>query len=187
MKPIIFVFISSLLLSACNKTQFKETKIEPEMSNPMANQAVASPGMKNEELPPGHPSTNSELPPGHPQVGGKNNPGSESEAVKVEKLDKAPGGMTVAECFKKDQKLKGTKVIVRGKVVKYTPGIMGKNWLHLRDGSGTKETNDIVVTTTEKAKVKDTVVVNGTLEYDRDIGSGYFFPAIIENASLKVE
>ena len=29
-----------------------------------------------------------------------------------------------------------TNGVIRGKVVKFTPGVMGKNWLHVRDGSG---------------------------------------------------
>jgi hypothetical protein len=72
-------------------------------------------------------------------------------------------------------------------VVKYNPGIMGKNWLHLRDGSGTAAagTNDVLVTTTEQAKVGDIVTAKGVLRTDRDFGAGYLYKAIVEEATLQ--
>ena len=49
----------------------------------------------------------------------------------------------------KGAELKDKTVVVRGKVVKYTPEVLGKNWIHLRDGSGSAadNTNDVLVTT----------------------------------------
>jgi hypothetical protein len=46
-------------------------------------------------------------------------------------------------------------VVLRGKVVKFNPQIMGKNWLHVRDGSGdaNARTNDLTITTDVPAKV----------------------------------
>ena len=59
--------------------------------------------------------------------------------------------------------LKGKSVVVRGKVVKFTAGVMGKNWVHLRDGSGSEadHTNDILVTTLDETKIGDVVLVKG--------------------------
>ena len=45
--------------------------------------------------------------------------------------------------------LKDVKVAVRGKVVKFLPAIMGKNWIHLRDGSGSTAAGDFDLTVTE--------------------------------------
>ncbi|HEX9718916.1 MAG TPA: nucleotide-binding protein [Ramlibacter sp.] len=94
---------------------------------------------------------------------------------------------TVAEIMTKPAALKDKAVLVRGKVVKYNPGIMGKNWLHLRDGSGTAAagTNDVLVTTTEQAKVGDIVTAKGVLRTDRDFGAGYSYKAIVEEATLQ--
>lgn len=130
--------------------------------------------------------SNKELPPGHPPIDGQGKT-AEAKPIAVENIAKAKGGITVAECFMKNAKLKNAKVTIRGKIVKYSPGIMGKNWIHLRDGSGTEGTNDLVITTDQQAKVNDVIIATGTLQYDRDIGSGYFFPAIIEGASIKVD
>ena len=84
-------------------------------------------------------------------------------------------------------KLAGKPVLVRGRVVKFNPMIMGKNWLHIRDGSGAEGTNDLTVTTDTKVKVGDLVVVSGTLSADRDFGSGYKYGLIVENAKVTVE
>ena len=71
-----------------------------------------------------------------------------SEPIKVEKA-KGADACTVSEAYENAGKLDKKTVVVRGKVVKVSKGIMGKNWVHLRDGSGDagKGTNNLVVTT----------------------------------------
>jgi hypothetical protein len=95
-------------------------------------------------------------------------------------------GHTVAEVFAKRAALKDKPVEVRGKVVKFLPQIMGKNWIHLRDGSGSpeKKNNDLTVTTKDSANVGDVVVVRGTVKLDRDLGAGYQYPVLIEEAKV---
>ncbi len=102
------------------------------------------------------------------------------------KVDKAPGGYTVAELYEKAAKLSGKEVTVRGKVVKVSRGIMGKNWLHLQDGTGVPEkgTHDLVVTTSGDANTGDTVTAKGKLVKDKDFGSGYKYDVIMENATV---
>jgi hypothetical protein len=94
---------------------------------------------------------------------------------------------TVAEIITKGAELKDKPVLVRGKVVKYNPGIMGKNWIHLRDGSGSaaNNTNDVIVTTASDAKVGDIVTVKGVVRTDKDFGSGYSYKVLIEEATLR--
>jgi hypothetical protein len=94
---------------------------------------------------------------------------------------------TVAEIVTKAGELKDKPVRVRGKVVKYNAGIMGKNWIHLRDGSGvaTDNTNDVLVTTTTQAKLGDIVTVTGVVHTDKDFGSGYSYKVLIEEATLQ--
>jgi hypothetical protein len=94
---------------------------------------------------------------------------------------------TVAEIMNNKGELKDKPVVVRGKVVKYTPGVMGKNWLHLQDGSGSAKdgTNDIVVTTLDEAKKGDVVLAKGVVRIDRDLGSGYFYKVLVEDAKLQ--
>ena len=76
---------------------------------------------------------------------------------------------------------------MRAKVVKYNEQIMNRNWLHLQDGTGATGANDLTVTTAEKAKVGDTVLVKGTLVFDKDFGYGYKYKVMLEDAKLTVE
>jgi hypothetical protein len=105
--------------------------------------------------------------------------------IKVRKAE-GPEGKTVSEIYAAKASLKDASVAVRGKVVKYNPGIMGKNWIHLRDGSGSneKKDNDLTVTTSDSAAVGAVVLVKGKVRLDRDFGSGYIYSVIIEDAKV---
>jgi hypothetical protein len=107
--------------------------------------------------------------------------------VKVEKVSKATGAdaRTVEEIWGQREKLKGKPVTVRGQVVKFTP-VMGKNFLHLRDGSGNaeKKNNDVTVTTADSVAVGDVVTAKGVIVVDKDFGSGYAYPVMIEDAKV---
>jgi hypothetical protein len=97
------------------------------------------------------------------------------------------GGMRIASVYGSKKDLAGRKVVVRGKVVKFTPGVMKKNWIHLRDGSGAEGTNDLAVTTDAMVEVGDVVVVEGKLGVDKDFGFGYSYPVIVEDATVAVD
>ena len=106
--------------------------------------------------------------------------------VKVPKAS-GPEARTVAEIVTTRTALKGKTVLVRGKVVKYTPEVLGKNWVHLRDGSGSAadNTHDVLVTTKDQAKIGDVVVARGVVHTDRELGSGYSYKVLIEEATLQ--
>jgi len=109
-------------------------------------------------------------------------------AAEVEKaVAKADGGLTVAEIFAKGKALAGEQIVLRGEVVKYNEAILGKNWVHVQDGTGGEGSNDITVTTADTCDVGDTVLIKGTLVTDKDFGSGYFYELLIEDASVTVE
>ncbi|WP_304543492.1 OB-fold nucleic acid binding domain-containing protein [Sulfurimonas microaerophilic] len=94
--------------------------------------------------------------------------------------------LTVAEMFKNREKYVAKKVTVRGKVTKVSSGIMGKNWVHIQDGSRFKNMDDLVFTTTQNTpKPGDIVYASGKLEKDKDFGYGYFYPVIIEESNFK--
>lgn len=100
-------------------------------------------------------------------------------------VTRAAGDMTVEEVATRRTELKDRQVQVRGKIVKYTPGILGRNWIHLRDGSGAEGSNDLLVTTTDQAKSGDIVTVKGVVHTDRDFGAGYTYKVLIEDAALQ--
>lgn len=107
--------------------------------------------------------------------------------VDVAKVEQPSGGTSVATLWKDRKSLAGKEVVVRGTVVKFLPQIMGKNWIHLRDGSGSQaaKDNDITVTTTDAVKVGTVVTATGKVSVDKDFGSGYAYPVIVEDAKLK--
>ncbi len=108
-----------------------------------------------------------------------------SGPIKVEKA-KGADAYIVSETYENAAKLDRKTVVVRGKVVKVSKGIMGKNWVHLRDGSGDqgKGTNNLVVTTQDEPKVGDVATAKGTLYKDKDFGAGYKYAVIVEEATV---
>lgn len=114
-------------------------------------------------------------------------PAAPAASVDLAGIAEAEGDRTVAEVFAAKADLAGQQVLVRGRVVKSNPGVMGKNWLRVRDGSGGDGTNDLTVTTTGAApQVGDTVLVKGTVALDRDLGMGYRYEVIIEDAEVAI-
>ena len=130
----------------------------------------------------GAPSPAMAMPGGHTGMAGA------KDAIDT-KVPKASGAnaRTVAEVMTRAAALKDKPVLVRGKVVKYNQGIMGKNWIHLRDGSGSAAdgSNDVLFTTTEQVKLGDVVTLKGLVRLDRDLGSGYVYKVIVEDATLQ--
>lgn len=106
-------------------------------------------------------------------------------------VNKAPGenSYSVSECFERAKELDGKTIRVRGKVMKISRMIMGKNWLHLQDGTGdpVKNQHDLVVTTTEDPGENTVVTIEGVLTANRDFGAGYKYEAIVENAKVETK
>lgn len=149
----------ALALSGCNKEPAATSAATPEA--PAASMPGAEP----------HPT-----------------PAAPTAAVDLSGIAKADGGMTIAEVFAGKDQLAGQPVVFRGKVVKTNPNIMGKNWLHVRDGSSAEGTNDLTVTTGGTVpNVGDTVVVKGNVVLNKDFGMGYQYDIIVEDAEVTVE
>ena len=109
------------------------------------------------------------------------------EKGKAPSIKKAKGGYTVEELYIKKDQLDGKKVKVRGKVVKFNPNIMGKNWLHLQDGTGKPGANDITVTTRQNANIGGIVLVTGVLVTNKDFGGGYRYEVMLDDAAIAAE
>jgi hypothetical protein len=96
---------------------------------------------------------------------------------------------TVAAIYKDKATLSGKTISAQGKVVKVNNGIMGRNFVHVQDGSGDAKsgTNNLVVTSKQTAAVGDQVAISGLVVLNRDFGSGYSYPLIIEEATVTVK
>ncbi len=123
------------------------------------------------------------IPPGHPAL--NNQPGK--TGIDLSGIKRAEGGETIEEVFAKKSELKGKEILVRGKVVKYNPQIMGFNWVHIQDGTGKAGADDLTVTTSDTAQAGDTVLVKGKLTLNKDFGGGYIYDVIVENGQVTVE
>lgn len=103
-------------------------------------------------------------------------------------VDKASGdnAYQVADAFAKKDELNGKTVRIKGQVVKFSPMIMGRNWVHLQDGTGDAESNthDLVVTTGATVKEGDVIIMEGVLTANKDFGAGYKYVAIVEEAKV---
>lgn len=112
-------------------------------------------------------------------------PASEKIDLRIERATGADA-RTVAEVWAQKEGLNGNSVTIRGLAVKVTEGVMGKNWLHVQDGTGavSKGDFDITVTTLDKVSAGDTVTVTGTLKTNAQVGAGYSYPVLVENAKV---
>jgi hypothetical protein len=146
-------------------------------------------GMMAAGMPAGHPPADGGSPHGAMGMGmgmGDAPKAADLGPIKVAKAEGADG-RTIAEVWATRSKLSDSKIAVRGKVVKASNGIMGMNWIHIRDGSGSEEKgdNDLTITTNDSAKVGDVILVNGTLRVDKDFGAGYEYPVIVEEGKIR--
>lgn len=93
---------------------------------------------------------------------------------------------TVAAVNQGKAGLAGKTVSAQGKVVKVNNGIMGRNFVHVQDGTGdsAKGTNNLIITSKQTAAVGDQVTISGVVVLNRDFGAGYTYPLLIEDASI---
>ncbi len=111
---------------------------------------------------------------------------SVAKDIKVEK-GAGPDAHTVGEIFEKRTDLNKKTAVVKGKVVKVSAGIMGKNWIHVQDGTGNSEknTHDLIITSQDLPSVGDVVTMKGTIYTDKDFGAGYKYDVIMEQGSIR--
>jgi hypothetical protein len=140
-------------------------------------------------LPPGHPpidganphaDPHGAMPPGHPPIDGRHDGGP----IAVQPL---PDGVTVAQIVRDAEALAGKRVKLAAKVVKSTPNVLGRTWLHVQDGSGDagRGDHDLVVTTQDPVQIGDVVELEGMVVRDRDLGSGYRYEVLLDDATVR--
>ena len=107
------------------------------------------------------------------------------KAARVAKSDE-PDGVAIADLYARRKALDGKTASVRGKVIKVSAKIMGRNWLHLQDGTGDPKTgtHDLTVTTQALPDVGLVVVVKGRVRADQDFGGGYAYKVLVEDAAV---
>ena len=120
-----------------------------------------------------------------PQMGQKTAKPIKPKIVKKgDVIEKAEGGITIAELYANKAKYAGQKVKIRGKVTKFNTAIMNKNWAHIQDGSDYDGNFDLTVTTVETVNKDAVVTFEGIIATDKDFGSGYSYSIIMEEAHI---
>ena len=102
----------------------------------------------------------------------------------IKGINKVEGGNTIADIYNDKSALNGKTIRVRGQVTRFTANILGKNWLHIRDSS---TLDDLTVITMDTVAVGDIVISEGKLELDKDYNYGYFYPVILQDATITKE
>lgn len=127
------------------------------------------------------PSGSGGMPPGH---GMHKSP---APVLSFSNIARAAGGRTVAELYAEKAQWAGRTVAVRGRVAKFSPAIMDRNWIHIQDGTGKDATADLTITTTNMVKVGDLIVADGLVATNKIFGHGYAYEILMENAKISVE
>jgi len=100
------------------------------------------------------------------------------------KLDPAASGITIAELYVKKASYSGKTLRIKGQVTKFSPEIMGKNWIHIQDGTEASGKYDLTITTDLTAKVGDVITFEGKITLNKDLGYDYFYEVIMEDAKI---
>ncbi|MHC4998836.1 MAG: hypothetical protein ACYTEM_07425 [Planctomycetota bacterium] len=111
-------------------------------------------------------------------------PAVETKEISIEPIE---GGISIAELYSNRTAYANTVVRIKGQVTKVNLGIMGKNWIHLQDGTGNSGSNDLLVTTQETVALGDIVIFEGTIALNKDFGSGYSYEVLMEDAKRQSE
>jgi len=109
----------------------------------------------------------------------------EDKGAKNVSVEPAEGGITIAELYKNRTQYNGKRVLIKGQVVKVNSKIMGKNWVHLQDGTKDGDNFDLTLTTQEEVQLDQVVTFEGTVTLNKDFGSGYSYELIVEEATLR--
>ncbi len=109
-----------------------------------------------------------------------NNKGKNETELK--KVIEKPGSIKIAELVENYKKYEGKTVQLSGKCVKINPNIMGRNWIHLKDGS--KDDYDLVITSDTFVPEGSVITIKATVTLNKDFGAGYKYDLILENGTL---
>jgi len=74
----------------------------------------------------------------------------------------------------------GKTIKVTGQVTKFNPAIMGKNWIHIQDGTEYQGGFELTITTDQIVTVGESITFEGNIVIDKDLGHGYFYSVLME-------
>jgi len=126
----------------------------------------------------------------NPQMGGNmmgesmQHPSTTTSEKSSDIIKQNKGGKSVSDIFSMRNKLDGEIVEIKGKVMKVNSEIMGRNWIHLQDGTSYDNKYDLIITSKGNVNVGDIILIKGKVSIDKDFGAGYKYEVIIEDAEI---
>lgn len=103
-------------------------------------------------------------------------------------IEKAREGKNIEEIFSEKDQLNNKEVVLRGKVMKVIKNILAKTWITLQDGTGSSPDNKIIAVISDSVDKGNIVIVKGNLKTDVNLGAGYKYKVLIDEASIiKIE
>lgn len=99
-------------------------------------------------------------------------------------IESDENSISIAEILSNREKYNGKIVTVKGEVTKYNPAILKKNWVHIQDGTEYSGEYDLTITTLDSARLGELVVFRGKIVLDRDLGYGYKYSTLMEEAII---
>jgi hypothetical protein len=106
-----------------------------------------------------------------------------TEKIKIS-IEPGEGCITIAKLMEAKSEYSGKTVRVKGKITKFNAEILGKNWIHIQDGTEFSGAYDLTITTDSQVAVGDTVTFEGKIALKKDFGYGYFYDVIMEEGKL---
>ncbi len=115
----------------------------------------------------------------HPgSIATTNTGSSNTEPVDVNRS----GSIKIVDLVGSAEEYRNKTVQISGVVVKVNRKIMGRNWIHIKDGS--MDDFDLVITSDMDVPEGHTVTMTATVALNEDFGAGYKYDIILENGVL---
>ena len=90
--------------------------------------------------------------------------------------------ITISALIENPSKFENKQIQLTGTVEKVNSNILGRNWIHLKDGS--MDDYDLVITSTQRVVEGNIIKIEGKVSLDVDFGAGYRYDIIVEDARI---
>lgn len=97
-------------------------------------------------------------------------------------MAKESGSVKIAEIVGNPKNFDGKTVQIHGTCVKVNRNIMGRNWIHIQDGS--KDDFDLVITSQQSVPKGHVITMRGKVALNKDFGANYKYDIILEEGEV---
>jgi hypothetical protein len=97
------------------------------------------------------------------------------------KIEPCADCITIGKLIADKKSFSGKTIRVKGQVTKINEQIMGKNWVHIQDGTDYQGEFDLTITTGLTFTVGEIIIFQGKISLDKDFGYGYFYKILMED------